>query len=558
MTKLLIQRDLIGVNSLGKKHILKNIGKTTVVVNYNKLTNGLVLKNQQIKPGDTITIYYQTGTFNTASPTQIQTISLTDFPEKITTTTTTQNYVIEMNNSVDFDIQLNYQNSIIKDMEPKPTKILVATLIWRRFDLFRKLYNHYNNLGLDVLAIGSEGDVSRKVCEELGCAYIEHPNEPLGSKMNRRIDYFLENTDYTHILLVGSDDFIDRVVLDKIYENIPNYDIITWSDLYYLDDLTGEILYSEGYKNSKSRQGEPVAPGRCISRTVIQELHGQLWDQHITKSPDSHSSMRLRNFSRKIMFSCKEIGGIILDVKTKDNKNSFEKIKNLPTTFEVSHEEKIKINELYNNPNITFTAAKTSKINEFAKISRNVQIGEFCFIDENVEIGEGTIIENFVELRSGTKIGKNCYIDSRVTTFGDCTIGDNTTIGTLSIIRKNCQIGSNCSFTANCEIRDNVKIGNNTKFGSRCTISANSEVGENVTIKYGFVLTDTPDLKNGGQKVVGSVDDNSLIGANVVLMPGFKVGKNCIIGASSQIRCNIPDNEIWYGTPAKFHKKNIE
>jgi len=109
--------------------------------------------------------------------------------------------------------------------------------------------------------------------------------------------------------------------------------------------------------------------------------------------------------------------------------------------------------------------------------------------------------------------------------------------------------------TAYCELRNNVILGENTSFGSRCTISANAVIGSNVTIKYGFVLTDTPNLLNGEHKEVEGIQDGTFIGANVTLMPGFKIGKNCIIGACSQVRSNIPDNEIWYGSPARFHKK---
>jgi UDP-2-acetamido-3-amino-2,3-dideoxy-glucuronate N-acetyltransferase len=39
-------------------------------------------------------------------------------------------------------------------------------------------------------------------------------------------------------------------------------------------------------------------------------------------------------------------------------------------------------------------------------------------------------------------------------------------------------------------------------------------------------------------------------------MPGFSIGANVIIGACSQIRSHVPDNQIWYGSPAKFFKEN--
>lgn len=153
-------------------------------------------------------------------------------------------------------------------------------------------------------------------------------------------------------------------------------------------------------------------------------------------------------------------------------------------------------------------------------------------------------------------IGKNCEIHPLALIEEGATIGNNSKIGPFCIVRKGARIGNNCKMTAYCEIRANVVVGDNTSFGSRCTISANCEIGANVTVKYAFVMTDTPDLKEGNKKVNAKIDDGSLIGANVTLMPGFNIGKNCIIGACSQVRANVPDNEIWYGSPAKFYKKN--
>lgn len=159
-------------------------------------------------------------------------------------------------------------------------------------------------------------------------------------------------------------------------------------------------------------------------------------------------------------------------------------------------------------------------------------------------------------ISSEAKIGKNVVIHSLAYIEKGVEIGDNTHIGPFCIVRENAKIGKNCKFTAYCEIRDNVIIGDNTTMGSRCTISANAIIGSNVTVKYSFVLTDTPDLTKGHEKNVGSIGNGTLIGANVCLMPGFSIGENCIIGACSQVRSHVKDNEIWYGNPAKLFKKN--
>ena len=165
-------------------------------------------------------------------------------------------------------------------------------------------------------------------------------------------------------------------------------------------------------------------------------------------------------------------------------------------------------------------------------------------------------MDNFNSISKKAKIGNNVFIHPLALVEENVVIGENTKIGPFCIVRKGAEIGKNCNFTAYCEIRENVIIGDNTSFGSCCTISANAVIGENVVVKYSFVLTDTPDLEQGHLKKVGSIGDGVLIGANVTLMPGFSIGKNSVIGACSQVRSEVGENEVWYGNPAKFFKKN--
>lgn len=91
--------------------------------------------------------------------------------------------------------------------------------------------------------------------------------------------------------------------------------------------------------------------------------------------------------------------------------------------------------------------------------------------------------------------------------------------------------------------------------GSRGTLSAGANIEDNVVMKYSFVVTDTPDLAKGKEKKIGILKKGSMFGANVTIMPGINIGANAEIGACSQVRHDVPDNEVWYGNPAKFLKK---
>jgi len=99
-------------------------------------------------------------------------------------------------------------------------------------------------------------------------------------------------------------------------------------------------------------------------------------------------------------------------------------------------------------------------------------------------------------------------------------------------IGKNFDIGSFTYINSNfgVEIQDNVQIG------SHCSIYSNSTIDK----KQGPVI-----LKK-----------NCKIGTHSTIMPNVIVGENSVIGAYSFVNENIPANQLWVGTPAKF-KKNI-
>lgn len=52
-----------------------------------------------------------------------------------------------------------------------------------------------------------------------------------------------------------------------------------------------------------------------------------------------------------------------------------------------------------------------------------------------------------------------------------------------------------------------------------------------------------------------SIGENTWIGANVVIVPGVRIGKNVVIGAGSIVTKDIPDNVVALGNPCRVHRK---
>ena len=91
------------------------------------------------------------------------------------------------------------------------------------------------------------------------------------------------------------------------------------------------------------------------------------------------------------------------------------------------------------------------------------------------------------------------------------------------------------------EIGDNVRITDWVKFlnhdGGIWTLRKNYEDMEHA-YKYGKI----------------KIGDNTHIGWNTIIMPGVKIGKNCVIGCGAIVTHDIPDNSIAVGMPAKVIK----
>ena len=48
-----------------------------------------------------------------------------------------------------------------------------------------------------------------------------------------------------------------------------------------------------------------------------------------------------------------------------------------------------------------------------------------------------------------------------------------------------------------------------------------------------------------------SVGERTMIGCNVTVMPGVKIGKRCVVGAGSVVTKDVPDGTVVAGVPAK-------
>ena len=192
--------------------------------------------------------------------------------------------------------------------------------------------------------------------------------------------------------------------------------------------------------------------------------------------------------------------------------------------------------------------SSTAIIHPNVSIGSNVVIEDFCIIgvpfkgmkNEQTIIGDNSIIRSGTYIYAGNKIGKNFHTGNKVNIRELNVIGDNVSIGTLSVIEHN------------IIIHNGVRIHTQAFIPEYTIIEKNCWIGPNV------VLTNAkypkhPKVKENLNGVY--IQQNVKIGANTTLLPGVVIGKHSLIGAGSVVTKNVAARMIVAGSPAKEIRK---
>ena len=145
--------------------------------------------------------------------------------------------------------------------------------------------------------------------------------------------------------------------------------------------------------------------------------------------------------------------------------------------------------------------------------------------------------------------------------LADCrktNIPTSTNIWQYVVVLPDAQVGSNCNICSHCFIENDVIIGNNVTIKNGVYIWDGINIEDNVFI--GPNVTFTNDKYPRSKKHPESFQKTILkkgcsIGAASILLGGVSIGENAMVAAGSIVTKDIPDNELWMGSPAKFIRK---
>ncbi len=247
------------------------------------------------------------------------------------------------------------------------------------------------------------------------------------------------------------------------------------------------------------------------------------------------------------------------------------KLKELPVNFLIS-----------DNPQFTFARAlevfyskpfKASGVSEKAHIGRNVNMGHDVSIHPNALVSDNVSLGSRVTISSGTFIGEGTSIDDGSFIYPNTTIRENVRIGRNVIVHSGAVIGSDgygyvpekgqhykIPQVGGVIIEDNVEVGanvcidratvGNTTIGEGTKIDNLVQIAHNVRIGKNCLI-----VAQAG--ISGSVElgDWVIIAGQVGIRDHVKVGSKAIVAAQSGIGNNIPEGQVYSGSPAIPHSK---
>ena len=183
----------------------------------------------------------------------------------------------------------------------------------------------------------------------------------------------------------------------------------------------------------------------------------------------------------------------------------------------------------------------------------------------NVSIGEPFTVGPFVilgEVPRDSKpgalplvVGPNATIRSHTVIYAGNRIGTNFQTGHGVMIREGNEIGDNVSVGTGSVVEHHVRIANSVRIHTNAFIPEFTQLEEGVWIGPNAVLTNAryPNAPDTKQTLDGPVVEcHAIIGANVTILPGVRIGEGALVGAGSVVTKDVPAKSIVAGNPAEY------
>ena len=273
----------------------------------------------------------------------------------------TENWGIKLEKVKYTEYLINTQTKRIVDVEQnkesKKLTLVMLTCVWKRPKLTKIILSYYsklkeevkNTVNLEFVAVGSEGNKSRKICEDAGFHYFEHENQPMSGKWQHGLE-MTKKYNPDAVIIMGSDDIITKEIINFYIEKINlGYLLVGIKDFYIYESTIKKLAHWRGYGklNDAHRMDETIGLGRCLARPLLDKIKFDVWGGlELKRNLDGAMTNRLKEFGifpisedncpiienngnllriGHVGYKLDEINGFAIDIKSETNVTNFDR-----------------------------------------------------------------------------------------------------------------------------------------------------------------------------------------------------------------------------------------
>lgn len=218
-------------------------------------------------------------------------------------------------------------------------KIALIAAIYKRYDLTRIFLDYYNQqkknlqqegFDLELICVGSEGELSRTMAEENGWRYFEYANDPLSHKIEHAFLQARNTANIKGCVWIGSDDFLEYSLLKYYFTTFTGNE----QHLYGLNSMyfySTELKKTLRYYLSEKCPEKTVGTARFYSKAVLDKMDWMICAGRVSRRGiDSYAfrEMKKKNIS-DVPFTMEQ-SGICVDIKTDTHMTSWAMIQDHP------------------------------------------------------------------------------------------------------------------------------------------------------------------------------------------------------------------------------------